>query len=286
MYSCGYVAIVGKPNAGKSSLVNAIVGEKVAIVSNKPQTTRNNILGIRTGENYQIILVDTPGIHPTKNHLDKFMMKNVRTALAGVDIIVYLVDGTKKIDEDEIEYIEKLKFGDIPVLVAVTKKDKPKRADFNGDFEISSVTSEGVARLVNKIIEYLPKSERNNFIYDEDEFTNKSMRFIVAENIREASLELLQKEIPHGIAVEVTSFKEDRLVYKIEADIICEKDSHKGIIIGKGGQTLKKIGEKARLATENLLGRKVFLKLFVKVEEGWRNKPNKLALLGYDKEEQ
>lgn len=286
MYSCGYVAIVGKPNAGKSSLVNAIVGEKVAIVSNKPQTTRDNILGIRTGDNYQIILVDTPGIHPTKNHLDKFMMKNVRTALAGVDVIVYLVDGTKKIDDDEIEYIEKLKAGDIPVLVAVTKKDKKKKVDFNGDFEISSVTHEGVIELMNKVITYLPKSETNNFIYDEDEFTNKSMRFIVAENIREASLELLQKEIPHGIAVEIVSFKTERFVYKIEADIICEKDSHKGIIIGKGGQTLKKIGEKARLATEDLFGRKVFLKLFVKVEEGWRNKPNKLVSLGYDKEEQ
>lgn len=286
MYSCGYVAIVGKPNAGKSSLVNAIVGEKVAIVSNKPQTTRDNILGIRTGDKYQIILVDTPGIHPTKNHLDKFMMKNVRTALAGVDVIVYLVDGTKKIDDDEIEYIEKLKAGDIPVLVAVTKKDKKKKVDFNGDFEISSVTHEGVIELMNKVITYLPKSETNNFIYDEDEFTNKSMRFIVAENIREASLELLQKEIPHGIAVEIVSFKTERFVYKIEADIICEKDSHKGIIIGKGGQTLKKIGEKARLATEDLFGRKVFLKLFVKVEEGWRNKPNKLVSLGYDKEEQ
>jgi len=282
MYTFGYVSVVGKPNAGKSTLVNKLVGEKVAIVSDKPQTTRNNILGIKNGENYQIVLVDTPGIHPSKNHLDKFMMKNVRTALAGVDLIVYLLDSGKFCDQDEKDYIEKLKAGETPILVVQTKTDREKKCDYESDLSISSVTGDNIDKLVAEILDKLPKSETKNFQYDEDDYTNKSVRFLVAENIRELALKNLNREIPHGLAIDIIRFEEKPDLTIIEADIVCEKDSHKGIIIGKQGATLKKIGEGARKESEKLLGTKVLLKLFVKVEEDWRNKPSKLNSFGYN----
>ena len=282
MFTCGYVAIAGKPNAGKSTLLNSLVGEKVAIISNKPQTTRNNIVGIKTTKDFQIIFVDTPGIHHSKNHLDKYMMKNVREALAGVDLIVYLIDGSVATDDEEIEYIDKLKSGNCKVLTVLTKNDQKRKSDLLTDLTISSLTGKNLQQLLDKIVEELPKYENTNYIYDPEMYTDKSLKFLVAENIREYALKLLNKEIPHGIAVEITRFDEKNDLTIIEADIICEKDSHKGIIIGKGGNMLKKIGEGARKETENLLGTKVLLKLFVKVEEDWRNKPNKLNLFGYN----
>lgn len=281
MYSYGYVGIVGRPNAGKSTLVNALVGEKVAIVSSKPQTTRDNIIGIKTGKDYQVVLVDTPGIHKTKTHLDKFMMKNVRSALAGVDVIVYLVDGSKPVSEEEKENIAKLKSEETPVIIVSTKADKQNKAEIQADYEISSITGKNIDALFNAIIKLLPKSKQKNFIYEEDEYTDKSVKFLIAEDIREHALKNLDKEIPHGIAVEITRFERKHNCFAIDADIICEKDSHKGIIIGKGGQNLKKIGEGARLEAEKLLSCKVMLKLFVKVEEGWRDKPNKIISFGY-----
>lgn len=281
MYTCGYVAIVGRANAGKSTLLNALIGEKVAIVSDKPQTTRNNILGIRTEKNSQIIFVDTPGIHHSKNHLDKFMMKNVRSALAGVDLILYLVDGSKPTDQEEKDYIEKLKSEECPIIVALTKNDKPKKTDVQGDYSISSVKNENLDILLKTILEKLPKSAKKNFIFDEEYYTDKSVKFLVAEYVREAALRKLSDEIPHGIAVDITRFDERGEITTIEADIICERDSHKGIIIGKGGQTLRKIGEDARKQAEDLLGTKVLLKLFVKVEKNWRDKQSQLNSYGY-----
>lgn len=282
MFTCGYVAIAGKPNAGKSTLINALVGEKIAIISNKPQTTRNNIIGIKTTKDFQIVFVDTPGIHHSKNHLDKYMMKNVRSALAGVDLIVYLVDGSEATDEEEIEYINKLKSEDHKVLTVLTKNDQKRKSDLLTDLTISSITGKNIQTLLDRIVELLPKYEQTNYIYDPEMYTDKSLKFLVAENIREYALKLLNKEIPHGIAVDITRFDEKDDLTVIEADIICEKDSHKGIIIGKGGSMLKKIGEGARKETETLLGTKVLLKLFVKVEADWRNKPNKLNLFGYN----
>lgn len=281
MYTCGYVAIVGRANAGKSTLLNALIGEKVAIVSDKPQTTRNNILGIRTEKNSQIIFVDTPGIHHSKNHLDKFMMKSVRSALAGVDLILYLVDGSKPTDQEEKDYIEKLKSEECPIIVALTKNDKPIKTDVQGDYSISSVKNENLDILLKAILEKLPKSAKKNFIYDEEYYTDKSVKFLVAEYVREAALRKLSDEIPHGIAVDITRFDERGELTTIEADIICERDSHKGIIIGKGGQTLRKIGEDARKQAEDLLGTKVLLKLFVKVEKDWRDKQSQLNSYGY-----
>ncbi len=278
MFKAGYVAVVGKPNAGKSSLVNALVGEKVAIISSKPQTTRDNILGIVNGDDYQIILVDTPGIHHSKNLLDKAMMKNVRSAVSGVDLVLYLIDGTKGPDEEEKEYIEHLS---VPTLILRTKTDLKGQKDFEFDYEISSLTGKNMQELKQAILSKLPEYEYENYIYDKDYYTDKSVKFLIAEEIREKALNLLHQEVPHGIAVEIIRFDEKEDIVGIDADIVCEQERHKGMIIGKGGATLKTIGSQTRAFAEDILGKKVVLKLFVKVESDWRNKPQKVKNLGY-----
>lgn len=281
MYKFGYVAVLGKPNAGKSTLINSLVGMKLAIVSPKPQTTRDNILGIYTHKNSQLVFIDTPGIHKATSHLDKFMMKNVRTAKAGADVVLYLLDSAIEPDTTELEHIAKMKADGMKVVVAGSKLDK-KKVDFDCDIYFSAVTGENVGVLIEKILKYIPSSKTKNFLYDEDEITDKPVKFIVGEYIRESALKQLKKEIPHGVAVVVTNFEETPKMVNIEAEIVCEKPNHKGIIIGKGGETLKKIGTQARIESEQLLGKKVMLSLFVKVEEGWKDKPNKLTGLGYN----
>ena len=277
MFKAGYVAIVGLPNAGKSSLVNTLVGEKVAIISSKPQTTRENIIGIVNGDDHQIILVDTPGVHHSKNALDKVMMKNGRRAVSGVDLIVYLLDGTKQPDQEEIEYIDHLPE---PKIVVKTKIDLKEQKNFKNDIEVSSRTGENIDKLKAMILSYLPTYEQEHYIYDKDFYTDKSVKFLIAEEIREKALNLLRAEVPHGIAVEIIRFYEEEKVVYIDADIVCENERHKGMIIGKGGQTLKKIGSEARNFAEHLLDKKVMLKLFVKVEKNWRDNPNKIKSLG------
>lgn len=281
MYKFGYVAILGKPNAGKSTLINYLVGMKLAIVSQKPQTTRDNILGIYTSKNSQLVFIDTPGIHKATSHLDKFMMKNVRTAKAGADVVLYLLDSSIAPDPDEIEHIEKMKADGINLVVAGSKLDK-KKVDFDCDVCFSALTGENIPLLIEKILKFMPSSKTKNFLYDADEVTDKSVKFIISEYIRESALKQLKKEIPHGIAVVVTKFEETPKIANIEAEIVCEKPNHKGIIIGKGGTTLKAIGIESRTNAEQLLGKKVMLSLFVKVEEGWKDKPNKLTGLGYN----
>ncbi len=281
MYKFGYVAILGKPNAGKSTLINYLVGMKLAIVSPKPQTTRDNILGIYTSKNSQLVFIDTPGIHKATSHLDKFMMKNVRTAKAGADVVLYLLDSSVAPDPDEIEHIEKMKADGINLVVAGSKLDK-KKVDFDCDVHFSALTGENVPLLIEKILKFIPSSKTKNFLYDADEVTDKPVKFIISEYIRESALKQLKKEIPHGIAVVVTKFEETPKIANIEAEIVCEKPNHKGIIIGKGGATLKAIGIESRANAEQLLGKKVMLSLFVKVEEGWKDKPNKLTGLGYN----
>ena len=278
MYSFGYVGIIGKTNAGKSSLVNALVGQKVAIVTNRPQTTRDNILGVLNGENYQVVLVDTPGVHRSKNKLDKKMMKNVRSAISGVDLILYLVDGTKTLDEEEKAYYEHLPQ---PKMLIKTKLDKKGLKNFNADFEISSLNGTGLEELKNYIIDKMPKSETKNFPFEEDDYTDKSLRFIVAEEIRQNALNILEDEIPHGIAVEIERFEEKENLTIIEAVLVVEEERHKGIVIGKGGKTLKIIGQTTREFAEELLGQKVLLKIFVKVDKDWRNSDNSLKKFGY-----
>ena len=290
-----FIAIVGRPNVGKSSLLNALLGEKVAIVSPKPQTTRNNIMGILTKDNYQLVFVDTPGIHTSKNALDKYMMKNVRSAIGGSDIVVYLIDGSKKLYDDELKYIENLVSKENPVIVAITKVDILKYekvypmlarlSEIKGIKEIiplSSLQKRNLDVLENAILKLLPESETKNFLFNEDEYTDKSVRFLVAEIIREKALYLYDEEIPHGLAIEVVKFDEQESIANIDIDIICERDSHKAIIIGKKGYKLKELGEQARKAIEELLQKKVMLKLFVKTKKNWRNNQNELNDFGYN----
>ncbi len=294
-YKSGYVSLVGKANAGKSTLINALIGEKVAIVSPKPQTTRNNIMGILTKDNYQLVFVDTPGIHTSKNALDKYMMKNVRSAIGGSDIVVYLIDGSKKLYDDELKYIENLVSKENPVIVAITKVDILKYekvypmlarlSEIKGIKEIiplSSLQKRNLDVLENAILKLLPESETKNFLFNEDEYTDKSVRFLVAEIIREKALYLYDEEIPHGLAIEVVKFDEQESIANIDIDIICERDSHKAIVIGKKGYKLKELGEQARKAIEELLQKKVMLKLFVKTKKNWRNNQNELNDFGYN----
>lgn len=294
-YKSGYVSLVGKANAGKSTLINALIGEKVAIVSPKPQTTRNNIMGILTKDNYQLVFVDTPGIHTSKNALDKYMMKNVRSAIGGSDIVVYLIDGSKKLYDDELKYIENLVSKENPVIVAITKVDILKYEkvypmlarlseikDIKEIIPLSSLQKRNLDVLENAILKLLPESETKNFLFNEDEYTDKSVRFLVAEIIREKALYLYDEEIPHGLAIEVVKFDEQESIANIDIDIICERDSHKAIIIGKKGYKLKELGEQARKAIEELLQKKVMLKLFVKTKKNWRNNQNELNDFGYN----
>ncbi len=293
MKKSGYVSIIGKTNAGKSTLLNKLIGQKVSIVSPKKQTTRENILGILTKDNYQIIFVDTPGIHKSKNALDKAMNKEVRAASEGVDAIIYMIDITKKIDDEEINYLKKLidKNSEIdektqkkslltPIFIVLSKIDaismeksysevqKLNQLDLVEILPISTFKNKNLDLLLNKIIEVLPEVEYFN--YEEDEITDKSVKFLVSEIIREKTLYLLDEEIPHGIAVVITTFDEEN--GEICADIVCERESHKRIIVGHNGEMIKKIGMNARKEIEYLLDRKINLKLFVRVEKDWRAK--------------
>lgn len=280
-YKFGYIGLVGRANAGKSSLMNSFLGQKIAIVSSKPQTTRSNMLGIYTTQKEQLVFVDTPGIHKSSNHLDRYMMKYVRSTVEDVNIILYLVDSSVPTDNDEKKYIQKLRDEEKEIIVVHTKCDKPRKSDLVADIEVSVKDENSLKKLLAKILEKLPNMDEKCFMYDEEDLTDKSVKFIVGEYIREATLRHLSDEIPHGIAVEITEFQEKENLVKISADIICERETHKGMIIGKGGQMLKKIGQEARVDAEELLQSKVFLSLFVKVVEDWRNKPNKFSTLGY-----
>ena len=278
MFKAGYVALIGLPNAGKSSLVNALVGQKVAIVSSKPQTTRDNILGIITTNEYQIVFVDTPGILRSKNSLDKAMNKSVRSAISGVDLVLYLLDGSKTPNQEEIDYINHLSQNK---KVVRTKIDLKGQQDFESDISISSKTGENLAQLINLILDNLPSYEKPTYLYDPDYYTDKSVKFLISEQIREEALNILKQEVPHGIAVEIIRFYEEKDIVFIDADIVCEEDRHKGMIIGKGGEVLKRIGSSARQYAQSILEKKVMIKLFVRVEKDWRNKPQKLKNLGY-----
>lgn len=300
-YKFGYVSIIGKPNAGKSTLINSLIGEKVAIVSNKPQTTRNNILGIYNGKKdnlqYQIVFIDTPGIHQSKNNLDKYMMKNVRSAIGGCDLLVYLIDGTKKVDEEELNYIKNLTDKGLNVIVCVTKIDVLKyestlpflmkiaeNKKIKEIVPISSFQHKNVNLLIDEVLKQFPETTEKHFEFEEDDYTDKSLRFLCAEIIREKALLNLNQEIPHGIGIEIVSFKEENNLTTIEADIVCERDSHKGIILGSRGSMIKKIGAQARQDIENLCGTKVMLKLFVKTKKDWRNNTNVINNLGYNEQ--
>ena len=291
----GFIAITGRPNAGKSTLLNQLVGEKVAIVSSKPQTTRTKILGVRTGEDFQLVLLDTPGILKPHNKLSKRMEKYIYTATQDIDALLYVVDCNIKDDDldAEREALAGLKTSDVPVILAVNKIDTvPKLQllpvldklkdlyDFADIVPISAQEGENLEELFDKLKQLLPEGPK---FFPDDVITDQPERQIVSEFIREKALRLLNREIPHGIAVEIEKMKKmDNGTYEILAAIYCEKQSHKGIIIGKGGEKLKKIGSFARRDIERFLDSKVYLELWVRVKEDWRNRENFITDIGFE----
>lgn len=291
-FKSGFVTIIGKANVGKSSLLNAIINEKVSIVSPKPQTTRNKILGILNEPDCQIVFIDTPGIHKSQNKLDKFMQKSIKMSKLDADILILVLDASKPITETDLKFIENLKNDCENIIIVVNKTDKsnyqklyPQLNKLNSlEFikhiiPTSAIKRENVDVLIEKIKELLPYGEK---FYNDDIFTDKSEKFMVAEIIREKTLLTLQDEVPYGIAIEIVKFEELANIINIEADIICERESHKKIIIGSKGDTIKNIGSLARIDMEKLLQNKVFLKLFVKVRANWRNNNFYVSDFGYD----
>jgi len=285
----GFITILGRPNVGKSTLLNAIAGQKIAIVSNKPQTTRTAIKAIITQKDAQLIFTDTPGIHKPKNKLGEKMNETIEEAEEGVDVILFLIDANDTtITDANKKIIERIRENKANKILVINKVDSVKKEnileliklysealDFNAIIPISALKDDGVKRLIKEIIKILPEGP---FYYSEEEFTDQTERQIVEETIREKCLRLLDEEVPHGIAVEVISMKKRprKKLYDIDATIFCEKKSHKGIIIGKNGTTLKRIGERARQDIEEMLDYQVNLQLWVKVKEDWRDNPNKL----------
>ena len=290
----GFVAILGEPNVGKSTLLNSILKEKVSIVSPKPQTTRNKILGIYNDEESQIVFIDTPGIHNSKNKLDDYMSKAITTAKSDVDVILYVIDGSKKITEKTLDNLNKYT-NNANVILVVNKIDDTTYVKLYPELTkcntlqnikdivpVSALKYKNLEELIKVIKSYLHEDIK---YFDDDVYTDKSIKFLIGEIIREKTLWLLQDELPHGIAIEIARFDESNQIVEIDADIILEKASHKSIVIGKNGAMLKNIGTKSRLDIEKLLDRKVMLKLFVKVREDWRNSASTVKSLGYSQED-
>jgi GTPase len=293
----GFVALIGRPNVGKSTLMNTVIGQKIAITSDKPQTTRNRIQTVYTDERGQVVFVDTPGIHKAKNKLGEYMVTAAERTLKEVDLILWLVEPTTYIGAGEEHILEELSRVGLPVLLVINKIDTVKKEellpviaaysakyDFDEIVPVSALKNENTPDLLETIFKYLPYGPA--FFY-ESTVTDQPERAIVAEMIREKALRSLNEEVPHGIAVAIDSMKKrgKNNLYDIEATIVCEKNSHKGIIIGKKGAMLKKIGTEARRDIENLLQAKVNLNLWVKVKKEWRDSDFLVKNFGYDKKE-
>ncbi len=290
-FKSGFVAILGRPNVGKSTLLNQMIGQKIAIISDKPQTTRNNILGVYHKENMQIVFVDTPGIHRPFTKLGETMMKSAGSAMRDADAVLFLVEPTENPGKIELKIMEDLKKTEIPVILVINKIDRVKKErllpviaayqqcfDFAAVYMISAKQNDGLAPLLSELAQYIPEGP---MYFPEDTVTDQPERQLVAELVREKLLYLLDQEIPHGIAIEVFSMKEKEKLYDIEVNIYCEKQSHKGIVIGKGGSVLKEAGSLARADIEEMLEKKVLLKLWVKVKDDWRNRESVLRNFGY-----
>lgn len=295
-YKSGFVTLIGRPNVGKSTLMNYLIGQKIAITSNKPQTTRNRIQTVRTKKEGQIIFVDTPGIHKAKNRLGEYMVQIAKQSFREVDVVLWLVEPTTFIGEGERQIAAQLQGLSIPVILVINKIDSISReelfkvvdaykdvCDFYGIVPVSARSGENTEELEKVILEALPEGP---MFFEEDTVTDQPVRQIVAELIREKALHGLEDEIPHGIAVVIDSMKTERKVVHIHATIVCEKDSHKGMIIGKQGSMLKKIGSHARFEIERFLESKVNLKLWVKIKKGWRDSQFLMKNFGYHQTEE
>ncbi|MBQ9151059.1 MAG: GTPase Era [Clostridia bacterium] len=291
MKKTGYIAIVGRPNVGKSTLLNAILGEKVAIVSNKPQTTRNRITGIFTRGEDQFVFLDTPGMHNPKNSLGEFMVKAADSSMREADAVVLVVDTGKEISQVEENVIAYLKKSGIPAVLALNKIDQVRREElavtisryaekheFAAFVPISARSGKNVPELLDECAKFL---EESPWFFPEDMITDQPERQIAAEIIREKILRTLNKEVPHGTAVVIEEFTDEKTMVRIRAEIFCEKASHKGIIVGKNGASLKLIGSYAREDLEKMLGTKVYLNLWVKVKENWRESARTVSNFGY-----
>lgn len=294
-YKSGFVTLIGRPNVGKSTLMNYLIGQKIAITSNKPQTTRNRIQTVLTTEQGQVVFVDTPGIHKAKNKLGEYMVNVAERTLNEVDVVLWLVEPSTFIGAGEKHIAEQLKRVKTPVILVINKVDMVKKDevfafidayqkiyDFAAIVPVSAKSGENTEELLKVLFQYLPYGPQ---FYDEDTVTDQPQRQIVAEIIREKALHALNEEIPHGIAVSIEKMQFKRKIVEIEATIICERDSHKGIIIGKQGSMLKKIGINARYEIEKILDMQVNLKLWVKVKKDWRDSDFLIKNFGYTKDE-
>ena len=296
-FKSGFVAIIGRPNVGKSTLMNHLIGQKIAITSKKPQTTRNKIQTVYTCEDGQIIFLDTPGIHKAKNKLGEYMVNVAEQTLKDVDVILWLVEPTTYIGASEKHIAEQLQKTSLPVILVINKVDTVKKEDilqvidnyrklydFAEIIPASALRGQNTKDIVNSLFKYMPYGP---MFYDEDTVTDQPQRQIVAEIIRDKALHALDEEIPHGIAVTIEKMRERKgqHIVDIEATIICERDSHKGIIIGKQGSMLKKIGSNARFEIEKMLEERVNLKIWVKVKKDWRDSDTLMKNFGYNKKE-
>ena len=293
-FHSGFVAIIGRPNVGKSTLMNAMVGEKVAIVSNRPQTTRNRIMGVMSEESSQIVFLDTPGLHKPRNKLGEYMMKTAKDALQGIDALIVMVDATAvgKQDRAVVEDMSRYEVHKVLILNKIDLLPKENllslmasfgEAGYDDILPISAQTGDGLQELKTLLLSYLPEGPR---YFPEDAITDQPERLICAELIREKALRHLNEEVPHGIGVEMMGIEKiSPTLTEIHATLYCERAAHKGIIIGKHGAMLKTIGQEARLDMETLLGTKINLQLWVKVREGWRDRAEDLRTLGYEDKE-
>lgn len=290
-YKSGFVTLAGRPNVGKSTLMNQLIGQKIAITSNKPQTTRNRIQAVLTRKEGQIVFVDTPGIHRAKTKLGNYMVGTAEQTMQGVDVILWLVEPSAYIGAGDRHIIQRLRRVKSPVILVINKTDTVRKEtllpvidayrrelDFAEIVPVSALKGDNTEELIRCILRYLPWGPA---FYEEDVITDQPLRQMAAELIREKALRLLEDEIPHGIAVAVERMTECGSIWQIEATVVCERDSHKGIVIGKGGQMLKRIGSAARTDLERLLEKQVNLKLWVKVKKDWRDSEMLLRNYGY-----
>ena len=292
MKKTAFIAIVGRPNVGKSTLMNALLGEKVVIVSSKPQTTRNRIMGVLTKDENQFVFLDTPGIHKPKTKLGNYMMKSVRSSMGSADAVILIADAGRAPGMVEENVVNQVKEAGLPAILVLNKLDLYNREqlaktieqyaalyDFDAFIPVSALKEKNVDVVLTEAEKFLYPSD---WMFEEDMLTDQPERQIAAEFIREKMLRALSEEIPHGAAVVIEEFKETDKLISIRAEIFCERESHKGIIVGKGGQTLKTIGSRAREDLEAFFGMKVYLNLWVKVKENWRDSDFNLHNFGYN----